>query len=118
MRINIELEIRPLQCPKGGEPAPSCQKCKHFGGIEWTETGSELICYFEPSAQAPAGAVVPKDAKCSVYPADRCRWERLGGCLYCQNFAAVVRGVDGKPVVLCRDLAINSAKEESGGGST
>lgn len=98
MRLNVNMEFKPHNCPVGGL-APSCQKCEHFGGIEWTDCGAEVICHWTRAETA----VLPKDAICTVAPAGRCLKMKVGGgYLDCKHFAAVVRDSAGKPVILCR----------------
>lgn len=97
MRLNVNMEFKPHNCPEGGL-APSCQKCKHFGGIEWKENGEEVICYWTQ----PETAVSAKDAICIVVPAGRCSEANAAGCLACKHFTAVVRDSACKPVILCR----------------
>lgn len=97
MRLNVNMEFKPHNCPEGGL-APSCQKCEHFGGIEWTECGAEVICHWTRAETA----VSAKDAICTVVPAGRCSKVKVGGCLDCAHFSAVVRDSAGKPVILCR----------------
>ena len=97
MRLNVNLEFKPPHCPAVGM-APTCQRCEHFGGIEWTEFGEEVICYWTPAATE----VSAKDAICTVVPAGRCSEANVAGCLGCKHFTAVVRGRAGNPVILCK----------------
>lgn len=97
MRLNVNMEFKPHNCPEK-VLAPSCQKCEHYGGIEWTDCGAEVICHWTRAGTA----VSLKRAICTVAPEGGCPKTKTDDCLACKHFAAVVRDSAGKPVILCR----------------
>lgn len=97
MRLNVNMEFKPHNCPEAGL-APSCQKCEHFGGIDWTDCGAEVICYWTRTETA----VLPKEAICKAAPEGGCSKLKAVGCIACNHFVGVVRNSDGNPVILCR----------------